>query len=98
MWYKEPPRAFTGPAGRDPDKSPYDRYGENGSSMDHIVKTVIYLKRMEDSQAMRDTELEYYRKHARGLVGELPAGTLVQVLSLSRSGRLAKIDVSAVRA
>ena len=35
---------------------------EAGSSMDHVVKTVIYLKRMEDYQAMRDTELEYYEK------------------------------------
>jgi 2-iminobutanoate/2-iminopropanoate deaminase len=70
---------------------------EAGSSMDHIVKTVIYLKRMEDYQVMRDTELEYYTRHAPSLVEEPPASTVLQVLSLSRPNMLIEIDVTAVK-
>lgn len=70
---------------------------EAGSSMDHIVKTVIYLKSMEDYPVMRDTELEYYRKHAPGLVDEPPASTVLQVLSLSKPSMLVEIDVTAVK-
>jgi len=37
---------------------------EAGSSLENIVKTTIYLRHVEDYQKMRDTEQEYYRKHA----------------------------------
>lgn len=68
---------------------------ECGSSMENIVKTVIYLKRLEDYQLMRATELEYYQKHAPGLVEEPPASTFMQPLSLARPGMLVEIDVVA---
>src|SRR3972149_3018803 len=61
---------------------------EAGSSMEHIVKAVIYMKRMEDYQVMRDTELEYFMTYAPGLVEEPPASTVVQILSLSRPNML----------
>jgi len=32
--------------------------------MENIVKTLILLKDVKDSQIMRKTELEYYQKHA----------------------------------
>jgi 2-iminobutanoate/2-iminopropanoate deaminase len=70
---------------------------EAGSTLDHIVKTVIYLKRMEDYQIMRDTELEYYQKYAPSLVDEPPASTVLQVVSLSRPNMLIEIDVTAVK-
>ena len=69
---------------------------EAGSSMDNIVKTVIYLKHVEDYQVMRDTELEYYRKYAPRLVEEPPASTFLQPVSLSRPNMLVEIDVTAV--
>jgi 2-iminobutanoate/2-iminopropanoate deaminase len=69
---------------------------EAGSSMDNIVKTVIYLKHVEDYQVMRDTELEYYRKYAPRLVEEPPASTFVQPVSLARPDMLVEIDVIAV--
>ena len=68
---------------------------ECGSSMEKIVKTVIYLKRLEDYQLMRATELEYYQQYAPGLVEEPPASTFMQPLSLARPSMLVEIDVVA---
>ncbi len=68
---------------------------ECGSSMDNIVKTVIYLKRLEDYAVMRATEEEYYRMHAPSLAEEPPASTFVQPLSLARPNMLVEIDVVA---
>ena len=68
---------------------------EAGSSMENIVKTVIYLKHVEDYQIMRNTELEYYRKYAPLLVEEPPASTFIQPLSLAPNV-LVELDVIAV--
>lgn len=68
---------------------------ECGSSMDNIVKTVIYLKRLEDYAVMRATEEEYYRKYAPSLAEEPPASTFMQPLSLARPNMLVEIDVVA---
>lgn len=70
---------------------------ETGSSMNNIVKTVIYIKRLEDYQLMRDTELEYYKKHAPGLVDEPPASTCIQPASLAKPNMLIEIDVTAIK-
>ena len=68
---------------------------EAGSSMDNIVKTVIYLKRLEDYQTMRDTEVEYYEKYAPSLIENPPASTFMQPASLSKPSMLVEIDVIA---
>jgi 2-iminobutanoate/2-iminopropanoate deaminase len=68
---------------------------EAGSSVDHIVKTTIYLKDVKNYQLMRDTEWEYWQKHAPGLVEEPPASTFVMPASLARSSMLVEIDVVA---
>lgn len=70
---------------------------EAGSSLNNIVKTVIYIKRLEDYQLMRDTELEYYKKYAPGLVDEPPASTCMQPASLAKPNMLVEIDVIAVK-
>ena len=70
---------------------------EAGSSMNNIAKTVIYIKRLEDYQLMRDTELEYYKKYAPGLVDEPPASTCMQPTSLAKPSMLIEIDVTAVK-
>lgn len=70
---------------------------EAGSSMNSIVKTVIYLKRLEDYQLMRDTELEYYKKYAPKLVDEPPASTFMQPASLSKPSMLIEIDIIAAK-
>jgi len=66
-----------------------------GSSMENIVKTVIYMKEIKDYQSVRDAEFEYYRKHCPLLVEEPPASTVVQVVSLARSRVLVEVDVVA---
>lgn len=68
---------------------------ECGSSMDNIVKTVIFLKNLEDYDVMRATELEYYRKHAPSLVDEPPASTFMQPKSMSQPNMLVEIDIVA---
>ena len=69
---------------------------QTGSSMENIVKTVIYLKEIKDYQSVRDVEFEYYRKHCPLLVEEPPASTVVQVVSLARPRVLVEVDVVAV--
>ena len=66
------------------------------SSMENIVKTVIYLKEIKDYQSVRDAEFGYYRKHCPLLVEEPPASTVVQVVSLARPRVLVEVDVMAV--
>ncbi len=68
---------------------------EAGSSMDHIVKTVIYLKDVKDYDVMRATEWEYWQKHAPGLIEEPPASTFMMPASLARDNMLVEIDVVA---
>jgi 2-iminobutanoate/2-iminopropanoate deaminase len=68
---------------------------EAGSSMDHIVKTTIYLKDVKNYELMRATEWEYYEKHAPGLIEEPPASTFVMPASLARRSMLVEIDVVA---
>lgn len=68
---------------------------EVGSSMDNIVKTVFYLKRLEDYQIIRDTELEYYQKYTPRLAEEPPASTFIQPVSLAKPNMLIEIDVIA---
>lgn len=70
---------------------------EAGSDMDHIVKTVIYLKDVKDYEVMRATEWEYWQKHAPGLVAEPPASTFIMPASLSKDSMLVEIDVVACR-
>jgi len=68
---------------------------EAGSSLENIVKTTIYLRHVEDYQKMRDTEQEYYRKHAPRLLDEPPASTFIVPVSLSKPTMLVEIDVIA---
>lgn len=49
-----------------------------GSSMENIVKMVIYLKNMDDCPRIRKAELEYYQTNAPALVGEPPASTVIE--------------------
>ena len=68
---------------------------EAGSSMEDIVKVVIYLKDMKDYQLMRNTEYDYYQKHCPFLLDEPPASTVIQVVSLARPRVLVEVDVVA---
>lgn len=68
---------------------------EAGSSLENIVKTTIYLRRVEDYRKMRDTEQQYYRKNAPRLLDEPPASTFVVPVSLSKPSMLVEIDIIA---
>ena len=69
---------------------------ETGSSMNNIVKTLIFIKNLEDYPRMRKTELEYYQKYAPFLVDNPPASTFMQVASLAKPEFLVEIDVVGV--
>ena len=66
-----------------------------GSSMENIVKMVIYLKNMDDCPRIRKAELEYYQINAPALVGEPPASTVVEA-PLHRPETLMEIDAIGV--
>jgi 2-iminobutanoate/2-iminopropanoate deaminase len=70
---------------------------EAGSSLENLVKTTIYLKHMEDYDAVRRTEREYWQKYAPHLLEEPPASTILQPVSLSKPNMLIEIEVIAVR-
>ena len=67
-----------------------------GISMDNIVKTVLYLKQMEDYPRVEEKRQEYYRRYAPTLAEEPPADTLVGVAALHEPDMLVEIDVIAV--
>ena len=69
---------------------------EAGTSMDNIIKTTIYLKRIEDYNTFRQTEREYWQKNAPRLLEEPPASTLVQITSLSKPNMLVEVEAIAV--
>ena len=68
-----------------------------GSSMNQIVKVVIYLKDMKDYEEVKQAEWDYWTEFAPALVEEPPASTVVQVVSLSKPSMLIEIDVTAVK-
>ena len=69
---------------------------EAGSSMENIVKVTIFLKNMDDYETVKQTEFEYYSKHAPSLVNEPPASTVCQIVSLSKSNMLVEFDITAI--
>ena len=69
---------------------------EAGSDMEHIVKMTIYLQDMNDYQAMRDAEFQYYQNHCPSLAEDPPASTVVQVVSLSKPSMLVEFDAIAI--
>ncbi len=70
---------------------------EAGTTMENIVKVLIYFKDMKDYEAVKQTEFEYWEKHAPGLAAEPPASTVCEVASLSKSNMLVEFDVTALR-
>ena len=68
---------------------------EAGTTMEYIVKTVVYLKDMAHYEAFREEETEYYKRYAPSLLEERPASTVVQVVSLAKPDMLVEVDVIA---
>ena len=70
---------------------------EAGTSMENIVKVLIYFKDMKDYEAVKQTEFEYWKEHVPALCDEPPASTVCQVVSLSKPNMLVEIDIVALR-
>lgn len=69
---------------------------EAGTPMENIVKVLIYFKDMKDYEAVKQTEFEYWVKHAPALALEPPASTICQVVSLSKPNMLVEFDIIAL--
>jgi 2-iminobutanoate/2-iminopropanoate deaminase len=67
-----------------------------GGSMNNIIKTVMYLKNLEDYPRMREVELKYYQRYAPLLVGNPPASTFIQPASLPNPDYLFEMEVVGV--
>jgi enamine deaminase RidA (YjgF/YER057c/UK114 family) len=67
-----------------------------GTTMDHIIKTVLILKKDEDYDRAEATRQEYYRKYAPGLIEEPPADTLIRVVGLHEPDMLVEIEATAI--
>jgi len=63
-----------------------------GSSLDNLVKTFILLKEQEHFPRMWKALLEYYQKHAPGLVDEPPSCTVIRVASMAKEHYLVEVD------
>lgn len=70
---------------------------EAGSSLENIVKVVIYFKDIEDYEAVKETEFQYYREHAPALAENPPVSTVCQIVSLSKENMLVEFDVIALK-
>ncbi len=70
---------------------------EAGTSMEKIVKVLIYFKDMKDYEAVKEIEFEYYREHAPALAEEPSASTVCQVVSLSKPNMLVEFDIIALK-
>jgi len=68
---------------------------EAGALMDNIVKTVLYLTRIEDYPKVRNKVLQYYHKYALHLINEPPAETVISVPALHEPDMLVEIDAIA---
>ncbi|MGI9258626.1 MAG: RidA family protein [Gammaproteobacteria bacterium] len=55
-----------------------------GSSMGNIIKTFFLITSLDDYQAVRKTETEFYEAHAPELITNPPAATLMVIPSLAR--------------
>jgi 2-iminobutanoate/2-iminopropanoate deaminase len=69
---------------------------EAGTSMENIVKVLIYFTDMNDYEAVKQTEFEYWEKHAPTLAEEPPASTVCQVAALSKPDMLVEFDIIAL--
>lgn len=58
---------------------------EAGSSMNNIVKTIMYVKSFEDVPFINKAETDYYRKYAPRLIDEPPVRNVIQVVSMAHS-------------
>jgi enamine deaminase RidA (YjgF/YER057c/UK114 family) len=67
-----------------------------GSPMGNLAKCFILLKNYKDAPRMWKAMLEYYKRHAPGLVEEPPAVTITQVESLADPRCLVEIDALSV--
>jgi len=65
---------------------------ETGSTLDYLVKTRVLLPDLDNYDAMRKIEREFYRKYAPSLVDEPPASTLIRPYSLASPRMSVEID------
>jgi len=68
---------------------------EAGAFMDNIVKTVLYLTRIEGYPKVRNKILQYYHKYAPHLISEPPAETVISIPALHEPDMLVEIDAIA---
>lgn len=61
---------------------------EAGSSLEHLVKTWIYVIEPDNRSIVREVELEFYKKYAPSLIDEPPASTTVLNYGLAAIGRV----------
>jgi len=67
-----------------------------GTTMDNIVKTVLYLTNMEDYDLVEERRQDYYKRYAPKLIEEPPADTLIGVKGLHEPDMLVEIDATAI--
>lgn len=67
-----------------------------GSSMNNVIKTFFLITSLDDYQAVRKTETEFYEEHAPALINKPPAATLMVISSLARPEFRAEYEVIGV--
>lgn len=70
---------------------------EAGTSLDNIVKLMIYVKDTPKNQKIvQDTYMDNLRKHAPSLAEDMPACTWIGVDCLAFPSMLVELDVTAI--
>jgi 2-iminobutanoate/2-iminopropanoate deaminase len=65
---------------------------ETGSTLEHLVKTYIFLPDLDNYGTMRKIEMEFYQKYAPALVDSPPASTLIRPYNLASPKISVEID------
>ncbi len=71
-------------------------FEETGSSMENLVKLLVFVKNIGDCPSMWEIMLGYYQKHAPSLLREPPAVTVIPIQSFLEADCLIQIDSMAV--
>ncbi|MBW1799303.1 MAG: hypothetical protein JRJ85_01105 [Deltaproteobacteria bacterium] len=70
---------------------------EAGTTMDHVVKIVLYLTNIEDLPRVEEKCRSYYQVYASTLIDEPPAQTVIGIPALHEPDLMVEIDATAVK-
>ena len=73
-----------------------EAFEEAGTPMNNMVRSVVFIKNMDDIKKVRAAEVSFYKQHAPDLIKYPPAGKVIQYHSAINPNALVEIEATAV--